>query len=101
MILNIITTLLGMLGVYGVFTANVPLIFIGGIAGLLENIIGIISRQQNNLMTATVSVIIGVIVALSSGMTFWYGALAGLSFECTIMGVLGWLGVLVVSRKMD
>ena len=99
MILGVISTILGVLGVFGFFSGNLILVLIGGISGLVENIIGISSGQQKSLMTSIIAVILGIIYSSSIGLTFWVGALIGLCFESAIMGILGWVSFAFMYRK--
>jgi len=99
MVLGIICTVLGILGVFGFFSGNLTFIFIGGISGLVENIIGISSGQQKSLMTAIIAVIIGIIYSSSIGLPFWIGVLIGLCFESAIIGVLGWISLAFMYRR--
>jgi|BioPla2DNA2_1021312.scaffolds.fasta_scaffold78753_1 hypothetical protein len=95
MLLGIICTILGVLGVYGFFSANLILVIIGGIASIIENLLGVISGQQKSLMTPILAIIIGAIYASSAGIPVWIGVFIGLCFESAIMGILGFVGLLV------
>ena len=100
MILGVICTILGCLGVYGVFADNMTLVIIGGIAGLVENLIGISTGQQKSLTTAIIAAIIGIIFASSQGESIWIGIMTGLCFESVIMGVFGWVTIAIMGSKL-
>lgn len=95
MIMGIIFTFLGLLGVYGFFSMNFLLLTLGGIAGIVSNLIGIISGQQRSIMTAILAIIIGIIYASSVNLSIWTGVLIGMCFESAIMGILGFGSLLV------
>ena len=99
MLLGIICTILGILGVYGVFSGSLILVLIGGTAGIIENTIGIVSKQQNNLVTAILASVIGMVYAISIGIPFWIGIFIGLCFESALIGIIGFVGLLLVSIK--
>jgi len=99
MLLGIICTILGVLGVYGTFSGSLILVLIGGTAGIIENIVGVVSKQQNNLITATLASVIGIIYAISSGIPFWIGVFIGMCFESTIMGFIGFSALLFMIIK--
>jgi len=101
MILGIISTFLGGLGVYGFFKGNLILIIIGGTAGAIENLIGITSGQQKGLFTAIGFAIAGVYFTVSNGGPIWFGILLGLSFEAAIIGVLGWSMLIITAIVMS
>lgn len=100
MILGLICTVLGITGVYGFISGGMALVLIGGIAGLVENLVGIMTGEQNNLVTATIGVIAGIIYSSSVRLPFWYGASVGLCFESAIMGIVGFLMLAAVRRKV-
>jgi len=101
LILGIIGTALGILGVYGFFTYNGLFVLIGGIAGLIGNLIGIVSGQQKSLATAIIASVIGAGYAAASGMPIWFGVLIGLSFESAITGILGYALFAIAAKNME
>lgn len=88
---GIITTLAGILGVIGFFIHNMTLVIIGGVSGLVVNIIGLLSGQQKSILTATIAVVAGIIYSSAAGLSFWMGGLIGLSFSTAIAGIVGWI----------
>lgn len=94
-IMGLIGTILGVLGVYGFFAGNFTLVIIGGLAGLIENIIGTVSGQQTSLFTAIFAIIVGLIYAFFADLALWKGIFIGLCFEQAIMGGLTFVGLAV------
>lgn len=88
MILGIITTIFSSLGIYGFFTNNYVLLYIGMGFVIFEHAIGIRSGQQKGLTTVWISLLFafGMICAGSN----WINAIAlCLCFEGTICFILG------------
>jgi uncharacterized membrane protein len=95
MLLAIVGTILGLIGVYGFFTGYLILPIIAGVFGIIENLIGIFSGQQKSLMTAIIACIIGVIYSSSVGLPFWIGIIIGMCFESALMGIISVVGLII------
>lgn len=90
MILGLISTALGLLGVIGIYTYNGLFILIGGGFGIVSNVIGVLFGGQNNLVTLGLAGFIGVLYGNSIGVPLWFGFLMGATYEAAIMGILGY-----------
>lgn len=99
MFLGIIVTVLGGVGVYGVFSNSILLIAIGAAAGLFENIKEYKSGRQNNFVTIILASIVGSIVYLLIRKPFWLGIMAGMCFESLIIGVISYIPLVIAFRK--
>jgi hypothetical protein len=101
MILGIICTIVSIVGLCGLFVGNTILVIIGGVAGIIETLVGIISGEQKSLVTSILAIIIGIIYAIFSGTALWLGVFIGLCFESVIMGVLSWglIGISMIANK--
>ena len=99
MVLSVITTILGGLGIIGIFIGQPIYIVVGGIAGIIENLIGITSGAQKSLSSAIIAGFIGGAVGLGSGAGVLLGILGGLCFESFLMGVIGYIGVAAFASK--
>ena len=88
MIIGLICTVLGVAGVVGIFLDIIWLVVLGGIADILENVLGVASGAQNNLTFIGLAVVIGTVWATSTGNPVWFGILAGACWESTISAIV-------------
>lgn len=88
MILGTIGVILGYLGVYGFFTGNLLLVFIGGAAGIAENVRGISTRKQKTVMPLIIFSTIAVMYSISVKNPWWIGLLVGACFETAVTGMI-------------
>jgi hypothetical protein len=103
MIVGLIVTGLGVVGSVGFFSGNLTLVAIGGIAALVEILIGIYTGELRSITTAVIGAILGVIYASTAGISIWLGFVIGLCFESAISGVLSLVvvGWIMVNRKNE
>lgn len=86
MITGVIATVFGILGVIGIFTGNIPFVFAGGMAEILQTLFGFFISARHDFLTVVIAAVAGAVVALVAGVSVLYGAMAGLCFEGAIMG---------------
>lgn len=98
MILGIISGFLGLLGVYGFFAGYPYLVIIGGISGIIENFIGVTSKQQKSLSTVVVAIILAFIF-VGRYFPWWFTVLIAITFESALMALLGLLFIAFMSFK--
>ncbi len=101
MAFGIITTIISLLGIYGWFTGHPTLVIIGGVAAIIEILIGLFSGALRSILTSVIAVVAGGFYISSLGGPFWFGALLGLCFENAIMQILGYITVFALGSKMN
>lgn len=99
MVLGIIVTIFSLLGIYGYFSSNFVLLYIGLAFVILENIIGITSGEQKSLSTVWFALLFAI------GMIFagvnWIKAIAVcLCFESAICFFLGLILMVFMGKSM-
>lgn len=99
MILGAICTVLGLLGIYGFFSSNIILLVIGAIACVIENIIGVATRQQKDLAVLIAFAVFGGIYAHFAHIPILNGVLLGICFESGILGLFGFFIFIFISRR--
>jgi cell shape-determining protein MreD len=93
--ISLITTTLCVLGVYGILSRNFIFFIIGAISAIVEILIGMKTGQLKSPFTMIIASIFGIVYATSNGLSAIIGILMGLCFEAAVMGVLGWLMIIV------
>lgn len=99
-VIGAITTIISILGIYGWFSGHLTLVIIGGVAAIIEILIGLLSGELRSILTSVIAVIIGGIYISTLGGPLWFGALLGLCFENAIMQILGYITLFVVGSKI-
>ncbi len=90
MIFSVICTLLGIIGIVGIFTENLALVVLGAAASLTENAVEIFSGKQRNLNTVILAAVCGGIYASFAHIPLWMGIAFGLCVESAIIGLFSW-----------
>lgn len=88
MIVGIISTIFSSLGIYGFFSGNLFLLYLGMTCVIIEHVIGILLGEEKGLTTVWMSLLVSF--GLMAGGINWLQAIAVcLCFEGTICFVLG------------
>lgn len=98
MILGTICTILGIGGVIGIFAGILPLVVIGALADIVENLVEFLSGRQNNLVTMVLAAAAGLAFSIFSKTPIWLGIAYGLCWESAVVGVFGF-GTMFLSVK--
>lgn len=88
MIIGVISTIFSSLGIYGFFTDNLFLLYLGMIFVILEHCIGILSGQEKGLTTVWMALLISFGMT-AGGMNLLQAIALCLCFEGTICFILG------------
>lgn len=91
MLINLICTLLSVLGIYGFYSDNYIFLIIGSIAVIFETIIGLITGELKGLFIEIIASIIGIFFTKN----ILVGIGVGLCYESIIMSICGWFMVLI------
>lgn len=91
MILGAICTILGILGVAGIFLGSPALVITGAISNLVECGVGFFTGQLKSLTSLISAALIGAVYAAFADISTLMGIAYGLCFESAIMGGLGWI----------
>ena len=88
MILGIVSTIFSSLGIYGFFSGNLFLLYLGMTFVIIEHCVGLFSGQEKSLITVWFAFLVSF--GMAAGGVNWFQALAlCLCFEGTIGFVLG------------
>ena len=96
MILGIIGFVLNMLALYGWFTGNYVLVYIGGIFTIIVDLIGL---YEGTNRTVLLSIVVPILVGLIFFDPSIVGACAGISFVSAIFFILGVLVMLFAAKS--
>ena len=99
MIVGIISTIFSSLGIYGFFTGNLFLLYLGMLCVIIEHTIGIISKQERGLTTVFIALIISIILMIN-GINWLQAIAICLCFEGTICFILGCIMMILIGNKM-
>ncbi len=97
MLVGFIGFIFAVLGIYGFYTANIVLLYLGMSFTILEHIIGIISGQQKGLGTVWLALFICLILIIN-GVNWLQSIAICLCFENVISFVLGLILLLIVGK---
>ena len=78
MILGVVTFLLGLYGLYGIFSGVLFPLSIVGFAGFISNLYGLATGQLKTLYPTIVILFFGIRWSNSLGLPIWIDILAGL-----------------------
>lgn len=98
MILGAICSLLGLAGVIGIFAGLLPLVLIGALADIVENLVEYLSKRQNNPVTITLAAIAGLAFSVFTKTPIWRGIAYALCWESALMGIFSY-GAMFLSMK--
>lgn len=99
-ILGIFAMILPAIGIYGFYSDNFILLYIGAAAAVFINIVGICTNQLKSLYTVFLACIIGVTITGK----FLVGCCIGICFESIIASVFGYFLLAVTflaSKRRD
>lgn len=100
MILDIISTIFSSLGIYGFFSNNIVLLYLGMIFVILEHSIKICTKQEKSLTTVWFALLISF--GMMAGGINWLKSIAlCLCFEGTICFILGIILMIFVDKSIN
>jgi len=87
-------------GAIGFFFDSPHLIIIGGVAAILDAVIGLFKKNKKGILTPLMAALLGVMLT-QAFIPWWLGALLGLTIEGAVTSVIFLVSLVVLAKRQS